>query len=57
MSSTGHLYNLLANGAVLSDINYFVYREPFDVKVLETFAAADYFASSVNIASNFNYRS
>jgi hypothetical protein len=48
MNSTGHLYNLLATGTVLSDIDYFAYREPFDVKVLGTSAAANYFASSIS---------
>jgi hypothetical protein len=48
MSSTGHLYILFAIGAILSGINYFVYRKLFDVKVLEISAAADYFASSVS---------
>jgi hypothetical protein len=48
MSSSSHLYNSLATGAILSGINYFAYKEPFDVKVLETSAAADYFALNVN---------
>jgi hypothetical protein len=29
----------------LSAIDYFAYKEPFDVKILGTSAAADYFAS------------
>jgi hypothetical protein len=48
MSSTGHLYNSLATGAVLSEINYFTYKEPFDVRILGTSASADYFASNVS---------
>jgi hypothetical protein len=48
MSSTGHLYNSLAIGAVLSGIDYFAYKKPFDIKILGTSAAADYFASSIS---------
>jgi hypothetical protein len=48
MSSTGHLYNSLATGAVLSGIDYFAYRKPFNVKVLATSANVNYFASSVS---------
>jgi hypothetical protein len=32
----------------MSEIDYFAYKEPFDVKILETNAATDYFASSIS---------
>jgi hypothetical protein len=48
MSSSSHLYNSLATGAVLSEIDYFAYKELFNVRILGTSAGADYFASSVS---------
>jgi hypothetical protein len=48
MTTTLHLYNSLATGGILSAIDYFVYKEPFDVKFLEISAAADYFASNIS---------
>jgi hypothetical protein len=48
MTSSSHLTNSLATGAVLSGIDYFLYKEPFDAKILGVLAASDYFASSVS---------
>jgi hypothetical protein len=48
MITTSHLYNSLATGGILFAIDYFAYKELFDVKILGTSAAADYFASNIS---------
>jgi hypothetical protein len=48
MTSSSHLTNSLATEAVLSGVDYFLYKEPFDVKILRVSAASDYFASFIS---------
>jgi hypothetical protein len=38
----------LATGAILSGIDYFLYKEPFDVKILDVSTGANYIASNIS---------
>jgi hypothetical protein len=48
MTTTNYLYNSLATGGILSAIDYFAYKKPFNVKILGVSTRADYFASSLS---------
>jgi hypothetical protein len=57
-AASDHSYNSLATEIIVSEINYFIYKESFDIKILDVSATFNYVTSNVSaiILSNISQK-